>query len=86
MQVFELSLLTGVLPKAKTWKNKRVGEGYILTFAGVFTLKRRERRAPKTLATRPHAGGYEIWVEGLDCIGWLTRTVKLLARTKFKGF
>ena len=43
----------GVLPKAKTWENKRVGDGCNLAFAGVFKLKRRERRAPKTWATRP---------------------------------
>ena len=33
------------MPKAKTRESKRVGKGCNLTFAGVFPLKRRERRA-----------------------------------------
>jgi len=51
-------LITGVLPKEKTGENQSIGEGYNPAFTGVFTLMRRERRAPEAWATRRYVVSY----------------------------
>ena len=60
----EVSLLTGVVPKSKGRENEPFGKGYNPTFAGIFTLMRRERRAPE--------GGKPARVQWLSA-SWLPR-------------
>jgi hypothetical protein len=53
-----MSLLTGVLPMGKGRKNESSGNGFNPSFAGIFTLMRRERRAPGPCGG---VGGWTIW-------------------------
>ena len=84
----EVSLLTGVVPKSKGRENEPFGKGYNPTFAGIFTLMRRERCAPRTWATRRHVDCYQIRAGVLDCsgpslvkpAGWLVVVRKAVSR------
>ena len=64
----------GRVARVNKLENRPAGEGYKAAFAGIFTLMRRERRAPRTWATGCHIGGYEIRAEVMDYFtlaGWL---------------
>ena len=49
----EMSLLTGVLPKAKNGKIKAAGQGYNPALAGIFTLLRPGTGALRDLGSTP---------------------------------
>ena len=84
----EVSLLTGVVPKSKGRENEPFGKGFNPALAGIFTLMRRERRAPGTWATRRHVDCYQIRAGVLDCsgpslvkpAGWLAVVRKAVSR------